>query len=705
MGCQLDEEKEVDSNVIWINLDKDNQQVTQCVKDLDTIDSLKIKLYNKINDAINHLKDIRFVETKVIVCGNLYSELILTFRENILDMYIAPKIIVFTDDSKNFAESNKDYQDKNNTFYKYGGIATRFEEIKEFLKNDREKIVEKEDEREKKLNESNEVQLTFEYIDCKEKLLLPLFFKVLIDKTSNDKTKKYNNMLYNKYSDENDELKILLGAIKSMQDIPAEILSKFYARLYTADSSFHRNINKDLGLNKSDRYLWFIKTLYEGVKLKSLSLASNNILYRVSLISIDEIKKIKNYLNKKQKNLPASIVFCRAFLSFSKSKKVAEGFLKYNNNNKNLCKVFFIVEKDDNIGFNLSTHGDIEKISYFPEEEEVLFFPFSSFEIKTIKEINIEEEKGYEIQLLYLGKYLKDIEGDDNLVLNEIIIPETEFKKQLIDFGLIENEKIKTINTKKLYNIFKNYEKETKKNIIIAEFYIKPDQVNEDVKIINSFDAEERFDVNLEGYVYPKNEQEIMDNIEIKINGKKIDFSYTHKFPKEGIYKIEYSFKNNLTKINYLFYSCYCLTNINLSNFNTHNVVNMEKLFYFCSSLENINLSSFYTENVTDMNEMFLECNSLTNIDLSNFNTQNVTKMNGMFSGCKSLTNLNLSNFNTEKVDDMREMFSLCESLISLDLSNFNCKNVEYMDEMFEGCSSLKKENVITKDNKILGLL
>ena len=33
-----------------------------------------------------------------------------------------------------------------------------------------------------KINNTNEIQLTFEYIDCKEKLMLPLFFKALIDK-------------------------------------------------------------------------------------------------------------------------------------------------------------------------------------------------------------------------------------------------------------------------------------------------------------------------------------------------------------------------------------------------------------------------------------------------------------------------------------------------------------------------------------------
>ena len=69
----------------------------------------------------------------------------------------------------------------------------------------------------------------------------------------------------------------------------------------------------------------------------------------------------------------------------------------------------FILEKDDNLDYNLSIHGDIEKISYFPNEKEVLFFPFSSFEIKEIKEIDMGNEKKYEIKLLYLGKYLKEI--------------------------------------------------------------------------------------------------------------------------------------------------------------------------------------------------------------------------------------------------------------------------------------------------------
>ena len=339
------------------------------------------------------------------------------------------------------------------------------------------------------------------------------------------------------YSKEKKELKELLGSIISMSNIPIEILSRYYSRLYTADSSFHRNINKDLGLNKKDKYLSFIKILYEGVKLKSLPLSNNNILYRGSKISNEEINTIKNYLENKIEGLPSSIVFSKSFLSFSKDKNIAEKFLKDENKNKNISKVLFILEKDDNIGYNLSTHGDIEKISFYPNEKEVLFFPFSSFEIKNIKEINIKNEKIYEIKLLYLGKYLKDIENDNNLINNNILIPNTEFKKQIEEFGLIKKDNNQTI--KKIYNNYKKYEYEINNtnstNIIIGEINIGPDDINKDIQIINSFENYKRIndlDDKEDDYKY-ENEKEIKENIKIKIEGKIIEFSYYYKFKKK----------------------------------------------------------------------------------------------------------------------------------------------------------------------------
>ena len=262
-------------------------------------------------------------------------------------------------------------------------------------------------------------------------------------------------------------------------------------------------------------------------------------------------------------------------------------------------------------------------------------------------------------------------------------------------------------------------------NYIIAEIYIKKEKMNDNIRIINSYEERMRkctFEKFKEDF---KIENEIKE-CEIKINDKLIPFNYYHKFIKKGKYTIKYTFKNYLDKTNFMFHDC-SLTMINLSNFNTKNVTNMEQMFS-CSSLISIDLSNFNTQNVTNMNGMFFQCvflkslnvsnfstinvtdmsymfhdcSSLTNIDLSNFNTPKVTNLNWMFYGCSSLTSINLSNFNTQNVIDMVYTFSRCRSLTSLDLSNFNIQNDTHIYYIFSECSSLKKQNIITKDKRII---
>ena len=63
----------------------------------------------------------------------------------------------------------------------------------------------------------------------------------------------------------------------------------------------------------------------------------------------------------------------------------------------------------------------------------------------------------------------------------------------------------------------------------------------------------------------------------------------------------------------------------------------MNNMFSNCYNLKNINLSNFNTQNVINMSNMFYDCKSLTNINLSNFNTQNFTYMSYMFFGCDVL--------------------------------------------------------------------
>ena len=75
-----------------------------------------------------------------------------------------------------------------------------------------------------------------------------------------------------------------------------------------------------------------------------------------------------------------------------------------------------------------------------------------------------------------------------------------------------------------------------------------------------------------------------------------------------------------------------------------------------------------------------------------------------MFRDCSSLTNINLSSFYTNNVRNMWGIFYECSSLTNIDLSNFNTNNVNNMRSIFKGCESLKKENIITKDKRILNI-
>ena len=227
-------------------------------------------------------------------------------------------------------------------------------------------------------------------------------------------------------------------------------------------------------------------------------------------------------------------------------------------------------------------------------------------------------------------------------------------------------------------------------NYIIAEIEIKSEQINQDIRIINSFEQIEKeskiFIYGKDRYKY-ENLKEIKESIEISINGRVIPFSHFYKFKKEGKYTIRYSFKKPLTKTNHLLNNT-LFTYINLYNFDTSNVINMESMFWGCESLTDINLSNSITENVTNFSYMFCGCKSLKNLDLSSFNTQKALTMRNMFDSCVSLKNLDLSKFNTQITSDVDvyQMFINCKELKSQYLQ---CSDKKILNEF------LHKENII----------
>ena len=146
-----------------------------------------------------------------------------------------------------------------------------------------------------------------------------------------------------------------------------------------------------------------------------------------------------------------------------------------------------------------------------------------------------------------------------------------------------------------------------------------------------------------------------------------------------------------VTNMGSMFYACYDLTSLDLSNFDTQNVENMSDMFVSCLDLKSLNVSNFDTQKVKDMNEMFYHCPSLTSLDVSNFDTQNVEDMSYMFSSCSDLTSLDLSNFDTKEVTNMSKMFWNSSALKTIYVSDkFVTTKVSSGANMFQDCENLK---------------
>ena len=138
-----------------------------------------------------------------------------------------------------------------------------------------------------------------------------------------------------------------------------------------------------------------------------------------------------------------------------------------------------------------------------------------------------------------------------------------------------------------------------------------------------------------------------------------------------------------------VFQDCKNLIELNLNNWDTSNVVAMGYMFCGCSGLTSLNLNNFNTSKADNMMLMFKDCKNLKDLKIQSFNTSSVTNMQSMFQGCSGLTNLDVSSFDTSSVTAMQSMFQGCSGLMNLDVSKFDTSSVTNMSGMFNSCSSL----------------
>jgi len=512
-------------------------------------------------------------------------------------------------------------------------------------------------------------------------------FKIMLNKNIIHRDLKPNNILISLNRLDKCLIKLCdYGSSKIISNIITNTISYTGSLLTMAPEI----LNDEKDFSKSDLWSLGIIIYYMYFKEYPYNGKNDHLLFK----DINSGKKIKSINNKDLNDLMNGLLTINVKDRLSWEQYFNHPFFKQNNNypyfNFQCQKHFKDVNyycKNCKLNFCndcLEKHNSHQIISFNniglnDNEFNIIENLFKEIETR-INKFNLIKEK---IKLLFN----KMIKINENIYQNDYI---NDFKNYYINYLKFMNEKMK-IEDIKIINI-NNDNYNNSQNHIICEYDIKTQDINKEIRILNSHEEVCREDKK--NYTGTKNEKEIKDKCEIYINEKKINFCYKYKFENKGKYIIKYFFNQPLSSFDRIFCDCPSIISFDFSNYHCNSVTDMGWMFWNCSSLTSLDLSNFNTQKVTNMRGMFCKSSSLTSLDLSNFNTNNVIDMYGMFCNCSSLTSLDLSNFNTNNVIDMNCMFYKCSSLTSLDLSNFNTNNVTNMGYMFYNCSSLTALNL-----------
>ncbi len=455
------------------------------------------KSFENIEEGFKELLNLtKFQYIYIIINRTNFENFIYYMKKNINIIRFIPIIFIYNKPENIQKEISELI---GNNFYNRGNIVTTEKEVSDKL-NNFYKMIWKNDFSMKEYPNYDDYKdcMIFENIDNTQSLILPVILTQLISDNINISTNdidKFNKILLNNYY--SDKLGKLFRPICILNDIPIEIISKIYLRTYTMGGAFYRYLNLYLmeNNNKADNFSLYIKIMYKVLEKKIYKSETKKDLYRSSLVNKKEMDALESYIKEKQNeikernSLPLKYVYSKAFLSFSKSLNIALKFFKKSKNDNYINVLFYIKGEDINFEQTLSSHIDLDinDLSYYPEEKEVLFLPFSCFTIEKIED-KIFSKSDYEeldndihtklITINYLGKYREEIKKEfEKYDVNNLkeSLKNNEFAKNVMTTkNILFNEN--KVNNNKINND-KDIDKDKKISEVIAQFKNKKDQI------------------------------------------------------------------------------------------------------------------------------------------------------------------------------------------------------------------------------------
>ena len=174
--------------------------------DLNIPDEIPYNIFefDNIQHAITFIKQLRFKETIIITSGRLFNDFIDNLYNNLKDIYIIPEVIVFTSQMRNFFLQNEIEREH---FFSYRGKTTSFDDVIKYINNQQQlherfliqnKQIITYNDRNKPIDE----KFIFDQIKDKKDLMLPMFYKVLLDVSKQEENNNFIKSMFNEFQND-----------------------------------------------------------------------------------------------------------------------------------------------------------------------------------------------------------------------------------------------------------------------------------------------------------------------------------------------------------------------------------------------------------------------------------------------------------------------------------------------------------------------